>query len=575
MRTGSMRVAEISLPAIRSNVRRIREVSGGHLIAVMKANGYGHGAAICARAALEAGATMIAVADIEEALALRAAGIEGPVLCWLHGLRADWRSAVEAGIEIGVSHLAQLDGVAEAAAGLGLTAAVQLKLDTGLSRNGAGAEEWPDLFARAAELQGAGSVRVRGVFSHLANAGDDRDRAQAARFDEAVALLRAAGIEPELIHLAASAATFTSPHLHYNTVRVGMSVFGYSPFVDRTSADLGLTPAMTLRSEVVGLRSVPEGAGVSYGFNHVAQGDTTLALVPMGYADGLPRALNGAGATVAIAGRHCPIVGRIGMDQCIVDLGTLGRRVEVGDPVILFGDPATGVPPVEVWSELMRTINYEIVVGIGPRVLRVPVDEAGEDEAGVEASENAADHAADDPPALARASETSRSIDTPDDMHALGIALGRRLAAGDLVILTGPLGAGKTTFARGLGEGLGVRGPVTSPTFVLARTHPSLVGGAPLVHLDAYRLRDAAELDDLDLDFDGAVVVAEWGAGLIDTRESWIEIVIERPTGGATGSDDGDGGEDDDDADAADDAPVEPRTLTITGYGRRWAGGVL
>lgn len=152
-------------------------------------------------------------------------------------------------------------------------------------------------------------------------------------------------------------------------------MFGLSPFADRTSADLGLVPAMTLRSEVVAMRQVPAGTGVSYGYNHVAQSDTTLALVPIGYADGMPRALNGAGATVAIAGQHCPIVGRIGMDQSIVDLGKLGSKVNIGDPVVLFGDPTTGVPPVEVWAKLMRTINYEIIVSIGSRVLRLPVED--------------------------------------------------------------------------------------------------------------------------------------------------------------------------------------------------------
>lgn len=172
-------------------------------------------------------------------------------------------------------------------------------------------------------------------------------------------------------------------------------------------------------------------------------------------------------------------------------------------------------------------------------------------------------------------------IADPDAMHELGISLGRVLAAGDLVILTGPLGAGKTTLTRGIGEGLGVRGPVQSPTFVIARTHPSLVGGAPLVHVDAYRLADASEAHDLDLDFDGSVVVAEWGAGLVDERDSWVEVIIERPLGGGSeaalsGADDG-GVDDDtsDDDDAFLEAPVEPRTVTLTGYGARWQNGVL
>lgn len=376
MRTGSMRIAEISLPAIRHNVRRIVEVTGGGaVIAVVKANGYGHGADIAAKAAIEGGATLIGVTDLEEALSLRDAGIEAPILCWLHGARADFDSAVTERLEIGVSHIAQLEALAAAARRVGQVVTIQFKLDTGLSRNGAAPDEWSELFARGVELEREGVVRIRGIFSHLANSGADSDRAQAARFDAAVAELRRLGGDPELIHLAASAATFTSPHLHYNCVRVGVAVFGLSPFADRTSADLGLVPAMTLRSEVVAMRQVPAGTGVSYGYNHVAQSDTTLALVPIGYADGMPRALNGAGATVAIAGQHCPIVGRIGMDQCIVDLGKLGSKVNIGDPVVLFGDPTTGVPPVEVWAELMRTINYEIIVSIGSRVLRLPADD--------------------------------------------------------------------------------------------------------------------------------------------------------------------------------------------------------
>lgn len=389
MRTGSMRVAEISLPAIRHNVQRVRELTGGRVIVVVKADGYGHGARIAAQAALAGGASMVATADIEEALALREAGIEAPILCWLHGVGADFGQAVAARIEVGVSHAQQLEALTAAAREQGTTATAQLKLDTGLSRNGAAPEEWPALFARAAELQRAGLVRVSGVFSHLANAGDAHDRAQAARFDEGVALLRASGIEPEMIHLAASAATLTSPHLHYNTVRVGVIAYGLSPLADRSSAQLGLIPAMTLRSEIVALRGVPAGTGVSYGFNHVCETATTLALVPMGYADGMPRALNGAGAWVTVAGEHRPIVGRIGMDQFIVDVGPLAGRLELGEPVVLFGDPERGHPPVEIWAGLMRTINYEIVAGIGPRVLRVPAEApaGGDADRGAEAGQ--------------------------------------------------------------------------------------------------------------------------------------------------------------------------------------------
>ena len=378
MRTGSMRVADISLPAIRQNVRRIRELTGSHVIAVIKANGYGHGAQFAAQAAIEGGAVLLGVTDLEEALSLRAAGIDDPVLCWLHGAGADFQAAVLDHIDFFVSHLPQLEAVAAAAQAVGRPAIVQFKVDTGLSRNGAAPEEWQQLFDRGAQLQRAGVLQVRGIFSHLANVDEAEDRAQAGRFDQAVAQLRAAGCEPELIHLQASAAALKYSDFGYNTVRVGMACFGLSPYSDRTSADLGLRPAMTLRSEIVALRNVTAGTGVSYGYNHVVQSDTTLGLVPIGYADGMPRALNGSGVTVEVAGQHCPIIGRIGMDQCIVDLGKFGKKVKLGDPVVLFGDPATGVPPVELWAEVMGTINYEIVAGIGSRVLRV----ASEDDHG-------------------------------------------------------------------------------------------------------------------------------------------------------------------------------------------------
>ena len=152
----------------------------------------------------------------------------------------------------------------------------------------------------------------------------------------------------------------------------------------------------------------------------------------------------------------------------------------------------------------------------------------------------------------------TRSIENPDQMHELGLELGKALRAGDVLVLTGPLGAGKTTLTRGIGEGLGVRGPVTSPTFVLARTHPSLGEGPPLVHVDAYRLNSAVELDDLDIDFAHSVVVVEWGAGMLDgIVDSWLDVVIERPEGANAGE--------------LGEELIEPRTVTLTGHGERWS----
>lgn len=368
---GALRVADISVAAIRGNVARIRELAGeASVIVVVKAGGYGHGAVIAAEAAVAGGAAMIATVDLDEALLLRAAGIEAPLLCWLHGPRTDFAPAIEQAIELGVSSLVQLEAIAAAAATLGRAATVQFKVDTGLSRNGTPRAEWAALFARGVELEREGLVRVRGVFSHLANAGRAADLAQAVLFDEAIDMLREAGSEPELIHLSASDAVFDRPELRYTAVRVGLAAYGLSPFPDRSSADLGLVPAMTLRSEIIAIREVPAGTGVSYGYTHVAEEATTLALVPIGYADGMPRGLSGSGLTVCIAGEARPIVGRIAMDQCVVDLGLLAGRVGVGEPVVFFGDPARGHSAVERWAELLGTINYEVLVGIGPRVVR-------------------------------------------------------------------------------------------------------------------------------------------------------------------------------------------------------------
>jgi alanine racemase len=383
MRAGSMRLAEVSESAIRHNVQLLREKTGGDLITVIKANGYGHGREIVARAAMEAGTSLLAVADLEEALQLRDAGIDAPLLCWLHGQAVDFTEALARRVEIGISHIDQLEHLAQArtarmhrgSVGADHPGTIQLKLDTGLSRNGASQGEWKHLFSRAADLEREGAVRIRGVFSHLANAGDEADRAQAAQFDKAITMLGELGVDPPMKHLAASAATLRSPHLFYNTVRVGMATFGLSPFAGVTSAELGLKPAMRLRSQIVSLRDVPEGTGVSYGYNYRTSEATVLGLVPIGYADGMPRALNNSGATVSIHGQHRPIVGRIGMDQCIVDLGVeLGSRVSVGDDVILFGDPERGEPPVEEWADRLHTINYEVVASLGPRVRRVAVN---------------------------------------------------------------------------------------------------------------------------------------------------------------------------------------------------------
>ena len=369
-----MRFAEISVPAIRHNIATLRRHTRAGVIVVVKANAYGHGADIVAPAVIEAGASMVAVASLEEAIALRGDGFAAPILCWLHAEHLDYAAAVRHRIQLGISGAGQLRRLARAAGEAGVRASVQLKLDTGLSRNGAAPTAWEELFAAAAAAERAGQLCVTGAFSHLANAGDAEDRAQAARFDAGVRMLRAHGVAAPLRHLAASAAALTSPHLSYDAVRLGLAAYGLSPGQDSGAAALDLRPAMTFATEVLSLRRVAAGAGVSDGFEHTCTSDALLAQLPVGFGDGIPRALSGTGAAVTIGGERAPIVGRIAMDECVVDVSHLAGRIRVGDRTVLFGDPALGEPAIEEWSARLGTINYEVVSRVGARVRRVVVD---------------------------------------------------------------------------------------------------------------------------------------------------------------------------------------------------------
>ena len=365
--SGGFREAVVDLDAVSANVARLREIVGTeHVMAVVKANAYGHGAVECARAALAGGADWLGVADISEGLALREAGVDAPVLAWLHDPDEDFAAAVAAGIDVGVSSRAQL----EAAAAVGTTsrpAFVQLKLETGLSRNGIPASEWEAVVARAHEFEESETLVVRGLFSHLSNASPADDRAAIALFSWGVERAEAAGLRPSLLHIAASAAALSLPESRFNLVRFGLAVYGLSPFGAASAAELGLRPAMTLRGRVAAVRRVAAGTGVSYDYTYRTEAETTLALVPLGYAEGIPRHASGRGP-VSIAGRRFVISGRVAMDQFVVDVGD--TEVAVGDEVVLFGDPATGVPGADDWAEAADTINYEIVTRLGGRLRR-------------------------------------------------------------------------------------------------------------------------------------------------------------------------------------------------------------
>ncbi|MFD7559007.1 MULTISPECIES: alanine racemase [unclassified Streptomyces] len=371
-----MRVyAEIDLDAVRANVRALRErAPRAEVMAVVKADAYGHGALACARAAQEAGATWLGTATPDEALALRAAGVEGRIMCWLWTPGGPWREAVEADIDVSVSGMWALEEVREAARAAGRTARIQLKADTGLGRNGCQPADWEELVTAAVAAQTEGTVNVTGIWSHFACAdepGHPSIRLQLAAFRDMLAYAEKEGVEPEVRHMANSPATLTLPESHFDLVRPGLAIYGVSPAPELgTPAELGLRPAMALKARVALVKTVPAGHGVSYGHHYVTEHETALALIPAGYADGVPRHASGAGP-VLVGGKVRTVAGRVAMDQFVVDLDGDGDRVRVGDEAVIFGDAERGEPTAEDWAQAAHTIAYEIVTRIGGRVPRV------------------------------------------------------------------------------------------------------------------------------------------------------------------------------------------------------------
>jgi alanine racemase len=379
MPAGLPSCAVIDLAAIRHNVEVLRGRAGGAgVMAVVKADGYGHGLLPVARAALAGGASWLGVAQLGEALQLRAAGIETPLLAWLTVPGDGFEDAVGAGIDLAVSAPWALAEIAAAARVAGRPARVHLKLDTGLSRNGATRELWPGLVLQTLKLQVDGLVELVGVMSHYAWADAPEHptvHAQTELFTEAVTHAEGLGARFEVRHLANSAATLTNPRAHFDLVRPGLALYGLSPVPDLAGPQqLGLRPAMTLFGRVALVKQVPAGSGVSYGHAYTTPADTTLALVPLGYADGLPRHAGNAGP-MQLRGRRYTVAGRVCMDQVVLDLGdpANGTGVTEGDAVGIFGDPAAGLPTAQDWAEAAGTISYEIVTRLGLRVPRIHV----------------------------------------------------------------------------------------------------------------------------------------------------------------------------------------------------------
>ncbi len=352
---------EIDLAAIAHNARLLAERAYGELMAVVKADGFGHGAVDVARTALANGATRLGVTSLEEAFALRAAGLDAPILSWLNPVDADFARAGRAGVEVAVPSRSHLTAVAAA----GGRARVHLHVDAGMARDGAEPATWAQLCRSARRAEPRGEIEVVGVMGHLGCAEDPGDECNTlgrTRFAWALETARAAGLRPAHRHLAATAATLTDPRSHHTMSRVGAGLVGIDP--SRTTR---LRPAMTLTAPVVQVRRVRGGTPVGYGHAYRTPAATHLGLLPLGYADGLPRVAAGR-AEVLVRGRRRPIVGRISMDQVVVDLGE--RPVDLGEIVTLFGPGDVGEPTVADWAGWADTIEHEIVTGIGARVAR-------------------------------------------------------------------------------------------------------------------------------------------------------------------------------------------------------------
>jgi alanine racemase len=364
--------AEIDLAAFRSNVATLKAHAGVPAMVVVKADGYGHGILACAREARAAGAEWLGVATPLEALLLREAGDTGPLLAWLYGPDEDLAPLVAADVDVSAQSAEQIGRLITAAAIAERHARVHLKIDTGLARNGAPSYEWQQVCAAAAEAEHSGAVQIVGVWSHLAAAdepGHPSVPLQVEEFQRGYEQARIAGLKPTLRHLANSAGALVVPEARLDLVRVGIAAYGIDPAPGIAAlAGVDLRPVMRLRAQLVNVKQISAGAGVSYGWTWTAPAATTVGLVPLGYGDGIPRHA-GNRASVGWSGIRVPVRGRICMDQFVVELGA-GRVAQPGEDVIVFGPGDQGEPTAADWATWCDTIGYEIVTRIGTRVPR-------------------------------------------------------------------------------------------------------------------------------------------------------------------------------------------------------------
>lgn len=365
--------AEINLAAIADNLKFIKGKTQSQVLAVVKADAYGHGLLAVAKAAESAGADWLGTALLEEAIALRNGGISKPIIAWLTPTGEDFKTAIALNIDLAISSVELLTEIAAAGKALGKLPRVHIELDTGMNRGGFG-DELATVISEIASQVKSDSIKVIGIWSHFARAdepGSAMNQSQLSLFNNQVEKLKTAGITSEYLHVANSAASLTNPDAHKNIIRWGIGLYGLSPDVNNVpvAPELGIKSAMKLISKLQLVKAVRAGQSVGYGSTATTKVDTKLGVVTMGYADGIPRnASNLAG--VFVAGQRAPLIGRVSMDQFVVDLGA-NSLAKTGDEVIVFGDGSSGEYSIDEWAKACGTINYEIVTRIGARVPRI------------------------------------------------------------------------------------------------------------------------------------------------------------------------------------------------------------
>lgn len=369
----------IDLGAIRENIKYLMAKSGKPALAVVKADGYGHGLLPVAKSALSAGASWLGVALLEEAKALRQGGINAPIIAWLTPVTDDFASAISEDIDIAIPSLAHLQAITSAARSLGKCARIHLEVDTGMSRGGA-LNEWSELVRSAKTYQDSGLIKVIGIWSHFARAdeaGHEFNNKQLENFKSAVAEAKSVGITPEVIHLSNSAAAINDADSHFDLLRLGIAIYGLSPDFSHmgSSEKLNLKPAMSIRARIHLVKDIPAGSQVGYGGSAITKVDTKLGVIAMGYSDGIPRSANSS-AGVLVGNKRAPIIGRVSMDQFVVDLGR-DSSAKAGDWTYIIGsnpsDSYTSASSytADSWASASATINYEIVTRIAARVKRI------------------------------------------------------------------------------------------------------------------------------------------------------------------------------------------------------------